>query len=185
MADETEAGKGRATPSRKEAEAARKKQMKTPTSRKEQAKRERAAREAQRAKQREALKSGDERYLPAREQGPVRRFCRDYVDRRFNVAEFLLPFLIVLLILFMVTGSISKDLNTILSSVVYPIVILGTIVDEVIMVRGLKRELRARFGDDSLKGTTTYAVLRSTQLRRFRLPKVQVKRGETLSDTYR
>ena len=185
MVDETEAGKGRATPSRKEAEAARKKQMKTPTTRKEQAKRERAAREALRVKQREALKNGDERYLPAREQGPVRRFSRDYVDRRWNVAEFLLPFLVVLLLFFMVAGSMSPKVTDALTVFVYPVVILATVFDEIFMVRGLKKQIRARFGDDAVKGTTTYAVLRSTQLRRFRLPKVQVKRGETLSDNYR
>src|SRR5690606_19412452 len=50
VVDETEAGKGRATPSRKEALAARKKQMKTPLTRKEQAKRERAARESMRTR---------------------------------------------------------------------------------------------------------------------------------------
>ena len=185
MADETEAGKGRPTPSRKEAEAARKKQMKVPMSRKEQAKRERAAREEIRVKQRDALKNGDERYLPAREQGPVRRFCRDYVDRRRNFAEYLLPFLVILLILFAIAGSISNTASAILTAFVYPFLILGTVLDEVIMVRGLRRELKARFGPDEAKGQTMYAVLRSTQLRRFRLPKVQVERGETLSDTYR
>lgn len=184
MVDETESGKGRATPSRKEAEAARKKQMKAPVSRKELAKRDRSAREAARLKQREALKTGDERYLPAREQGPVRRFCRDYVDRRYNVAEFLLPFLVVLLIVFMFASK-NESLTAALTTYVYPVVILGTILDEVLMVRGLKKELRARFGDDAVKGSTTYAVLRSTQLRRFRLPKPQVKRGATLSSNYR
>ncbi|NRQ51049.1 DUF3043 domain-containing protein [Aeromicrobium stalagmiti] len=185
MADETETGKGRATPSRKEAEAARKKQMKTPMTRKEQRKRDMAVREELRVKQREALKNGDERYLPAREQGPVRRFCRDYVDRRYNFAEYLLPFLIVLLILFAVAGSISDSATTILTAAVYPFVIFGTILDEIVLVRGLKKQLRARFGDDAVKGSIVYSVLRSTQLRRFRLPKVQVKRGETLGTNYR
>jgi hypothetical protein len=185
VADETEARKGRPTPSRKEAEAARKKQMKTPMTRKELAKRDRAAREEIRVKQRDALKSGDERFLPAREQGPVRRFCRDYVDRRRNFAEYLLPFLILLLILFAVAGSISDSASAILTAFVYPFLIVGTLLDEVVMVRGLRRELKARFGDDAVKGNTTYAVLRSTQLRRFRLPKPQVARGETLSATYR
>ena len=185
MVDETEAGKGRATPSRKEAEAARKKQMKTPMSRKEQAKRERALREDLRAKQRDALKSGDDRYLPKREQGPVRRFTRDYVDRRHNFAEYLLPFLVVLLLLFLIAGSVSDQANFILSSVLYPFVLVGTVLDEFIMVRGLKKELKARFGPEAVKGSTMYAVLRSTQLRRFRLPKVQVARGEKLSDNYR
>ncbi|MCD9197502.1 DUF3043 domain-containing protein [Aeromicrobium wangtongii] len=185
MADETEAGKGRPTPSRKEAEAARKKQMKTPMSRKERAKRDRAAREEIRLKQREALKTGDERHLPLREQGPVRRFCRDYVDRRRNFAEYLLPFLIILLVLFAVAGSVSPTATTILTAFVYPFLILGTILDEFIMVRGLRRELRARFGEDAIKGSTTYAVLRSTQLRRFRLPKPQVDRGQELGTNYR
>lgn len=185
MADETEAGKGRPTPSRKEAEAARKKQMKTPMTRKEQAKRDRVVREEARLRQREAMKSGDDRYLPPREQGPVRRFARDHVDRRYNVAEYLLPFLVVLLLLFAVAGSISENASTALTAIVYPLVIISTVVDEVVMVRGLKKGLRERFGDDAVKGSTTYAVLRSTQLRRFRLPKPQVKRGETLSTTYR
>ncbi|TGN33067.1 DUF3043 domain-containing protein [Aeromicrobium chenweiae] len=185
VVDETEPGKGRATPTRREAEAARKKQMKTPMSRKEQRKRDAAAREEIRLKQRAALKSGDERYLPAREQGPVRRFCRDYVDRRYNVAEFLLPFLIVLLILFAVAGSMSSSVSAFLTVVIYPVVILTTVLDEFLMVRGLRRELKARFGPDAVKGSVLYAVLRSTQLRRFRLPKPQVARGEKLGTNYR
>ena len=159
--------------------------MKTPKTRKEQAKRDRAVREEIRVKQRDALKTGDERYLPAREQGPVRRFVRDYVDRRRNFAEYLLPFLVILLVLFAVAGRISDQATTVLTAFVYPFLILGTILDEVIMVRGLKRELKARFGPDEVKGSTSYAVLRSTQLRRFRLPKPQVKRGETLGTHYR
>jgi Flp pilus assembly protein TadB len=182
VVDETDARKGRPTPSRKEAEAARKKQMKVPVSRKDQAKRERIAREEIRLRQREALKSGDERYLPAREQGPVRRFIRDYVDRRWNVAEFLLPFLIAILIVLAVAPT---GVQTVLTAFIYPFVIVATILDEVILVRGLRKELRSRFGDDAVKGSTMYAVLRSTQLRRFRLPKTQVKRGEKLSATYR
>jgi hypothetical protein len=185
VADETEARKGRPTPSRREAEAARKKQMKTPMTRKEQAKRDRTVREQVRLKQREALKTGDERYLPAREQGPVRRFTRDYVDRRRNFAEYLLPFLIVLLVLFTVSSGFSDQVQTALTAFAYPFLLLGTLLDEVVMVRGLRKELRARFGADQVKGTTSYAVLRSTQLRRFRLPKPQVARGETLSATYR
>lgn len=185
MVDETEAGKGRATPSRKAAEAARKKQMKSPMTRKEQAKRDRTAREDVRAKQRDALKSGDDRYLPKREQGPVRRFCRDYVDRRRNVAEYLLPFLVVLLVAFLIAGSVSDQVNFALSSILYPLVLIGTVVDEVIMTRGLRKELKARFGPEAVKGSTMYAVLRSTQLRRFRLPKPQVARGEQLNAHYR
>ena len=44
--------------------------MKTPMTRKEQMKREREARAQIRERQQEALKSGDEKYLPLRDRGP-------------------------------------------------------------------------------------------------------------------
>jgi hypothetical protein len=184
VVDETEAGKGRATRSRKEAEAARKKQMKVPLTRKEQAKRERAARETLRVKQREALKTGDEKYLPARERGPVRRFARDYVDRRWNIAEFLLPFLLVVVILLYADNLADANISTVLTAIVYPVIIIGTVVDEIFLVRGLRKALKQRFAPDEIRGTNAYAVLRSTQLRRFRLPKPQLKRGEPLAARY-
>jgi hypothetical protein len=153
--------------------------------RKEQAQRDRAAREQIRLRQREALKTGDERYLPLREQGPVRRFTRDYVDRRRNFAEYLLPFLVLLLVLFAVSSGFNSTVQTALTAFAYPFLIVGTVLDEIIMVRGLRKELKARFGPDEVKGSTSYAVLRSTQLRRFRLPKPQVARGEVLGTHYR
>lgn len=184
MVDETEAGKGRRTPTRKEAEAARKKQMKVPMTRKEQARRERARREDLRLKQREALKTGDEKFLPARERGPVRKFCRDYVDRRWNVAEFLLPFLVVIFALLIVGGSINSDFSAFMTAIVYPVIILGTVIDEIFLVRGLRKQLKQRFSPDETRGAIAYAVMRTTQLRRFRLPKPQLKRGEPLADRY-
>ena len=45
------------------------------------------------------MKAGDEKFLPARDQGPVRRFIRDWVDSRISVAEFLLPLLLVILLM--------------------------------------------------------------------------------------
>jgi hypothetical protein len=182
VVDETEAGKGRRTPTRKEAEAARKKQMKVPVTRKEQAKRERIAREEIRLKQREALKTGDEKYLPARERGPVRKMCRDYIDRRWNFAEFLLPFLALVLVVSL-AGSGAQWGET-ATFVLYPFIIFGTVIDEVILVRGLRKQLKERFSPDETRGAVAYSVLRSTQLRRFRLPKPQVKRGEPLANRY-
>lgn len=150
--------------------------------RKDQAKRERAAREELRLKQREALKTGDEKFLPVRERGPVRRFCRDYVDRRWNFAEFLLIFLLIILVVSLAgTGAQWGAAATYL---LYPFVIIGTIVDEVILVRGLRKQLKARFDPDDIRGAVPYSVLRSTQLRRFRLPKPQVKRGEPMAGRY-
>lgn len=174
-------GKGRATPSRKEAEAARKKQMKTPVSRKEQTKKQKEARNIARGRTREAMRSGgDDKYLPLREQGPVRRFCRDYVDHRFNMAEVLLPILIVILLF----SFVNRPWASIAVLVLWTSTILVTIIDEVFLVRGLRKELRARFEPGDTRGCLPYAVLRTTQLRRFRMPKPQVKRGEKLKERY-
>ena len=41
------------------------------------------------------MRTGDERYLPARDKGPVRRFIRDYVDSRFSFIELMIPLLMV------------------------------------------------------------------------------------------
>lgn len=174
-------GKGRATPTRKEAEALRKKRMKTPVSRKQQVRAQRDARQRQRDKSRKAMQSGsDDANLPLRERGPVRRFCRDYVDRRFNVAEFLLPILVLILAF----SFISASWAVMAVFIVWTVTIFGTIIDEFIMIRGLKKAFAARFPDETTKGAVAYSVLRTTQLRRFRLPKPQLKRGAPLKTRY-
>jgi hypothetical protein len=102
---------------------------------------------------------------------------RDLVDSRFNVAEFLLPLLILVLFL-------SALGQTAAQSFVWIVAILGTTTDSIYLTWRLKRELRTRFADESTKGAVLYGVLRSTQLRRLRLPKPQVNRGETLPERY-
>ena len=171
--------KGRATPSRKEAEAARKKAMKQPMTRKAQMKRERQARTEIRERQQSALRSGDEKYLPLRDRGPVRRFTRDYIDRRYIVAEFLLP----ILVLSFVVTTLPPPWAAI-GLILWMAVTLLTVIDEFLLLRQLKKELKRRFPGESAKGITLYVLLRSTQLRRFRLPKPQVKRGAQLPERY-
>ena len=82
-----EGGKGRPTPSRREAEAARKARAKAGMDKKAAKQLLRERRAAENAKMRQGLKTGDERYLPPRDQGPVRRFVRDFVDARVSMAE--------------------------------------------------------------------------------------------------
>jgi len=179
-------GKGRPTPSRKDAEAARRQERKPAMTRKQRMERERKARQEIRTKQREALNTGQGAYLPARDAGPVRAYVRDYVDRRRNFAEYLLPILIFMLLFNVVVGS-TADNASLAGTVVaglWMFTIIGTVLDEVTMVRGLKKGLRARFPDVSHKGTTSYAVLRSSQIRRLRLPKVAIERGGEFRSRY-
>ena len=85
-----EAGKGRPTPRRRDSQRPRRQLGVAPKDRKEAARQQREANRAQRAKVREAMQTGDDRYLPARDKGPVRRFARDFIDSRRSAAEFFL-----------------------------------------------------------------------------------------------
>ena len=63
--------------------------------------------------------------------------------------------------------------------------IMVIIIDVVMLRFRLRRELTRRFPDQSLKGATSYAVMRSLQMKFLRLPKAQVKIGQKLPESYR
>lgn len=168
-----EGGKGRPTPSRKEAEAAARARAKAAGNSKAARKLAREKRQAAQLKIRDGLKSGDERYLPQRDKGPVKRFVRRWVDSRLSFAEILLPILFVLMFLIYSGNRQMVDFGNRL----WTTTILITIVDTLWLNFRLKRALRAEFPEESHKGTTTYALLRVLQPRFMRLPKPQVKIG--------
>ncbi|MBT2366475.1 DUF3043 domain-containing protein [Streptomyces sp. ISL-10] len=169
-----EAPKGRPTPKRAEAQGQRRRAATPPQDRKEAMKRQREARRADLARQREALASGDERYLPARDKGPVRRFVRDFVDSRFCIAEFFLPLAVVILVLSMIRVPQLQNIALLL----WLGVIVMIVIDSVGLVIRLKKQLRERFPDEPKRGAVAYGLMRTLQMRRLRLPKPQVKRGE-------
>lgn len=167
-------GKGRPTPSRREAEAAARARAKGAGDKRAAARLLRERRAEQNAKMREGLKTGDERYLPARDRGPVRRFIRDRVDARLSMAEFLLPLLVAVM---MLSYSANETLARFGQSLwLVTMVLVGS--DTLVLVFRIKRELRQQFPDESHKGAVLYAVLRAMQLRFLRLPKPQVKIGQ-------
>lgn len=170
-------GKGRPTPSRKEAEAARKAAAKKPVTRKDQA----AARASSSARMREAMKTGDERYLPARDKGPVKRFVRDYVDSKFTVAELVIPLLLVATAVTFVVRNVQVDSA---ATAAETLVLLVAAVNLVILRFMVMKQVRRRFPAASTRGLTSYTMLRALQLRFLRMPKPQVKIGQTLPDTY-
>lgn len=169
-----QAPKGRPTPKRSEAQTQRRSVANTPTTRKEASRRQRDERRVQLEKQRQAMASGDERYLPARDKGPVRKFARDFVDSRFCVAESFLPTAVVILVLSMVrVGSLQS-----IALLLWLVVIVMIVVDSIGIAIRLKKQLNTRFPDQPKKGAVPYALMRTLQMRRLRLPKPQVKRGE-------
>ncbi|WP_432025550.1 DUF3043 domain-containing protein [Streptomyces sp. 1222.5] len=169
-----QAPKGRPTPKRSEAQSQRRSVAQTPTNRKDAVRRQREDRREAMARQRQALASGDERYLPARDKGPVRKFARAWVDSRFNVAEFFLPLAVVILVLSVVRVPSIQNIALLLWLVVIVLIVL----DAAVSGFRLRKRLKERFPDQNTRGAVAYALMRSLQMRRLRLPKPQVKRGE-------
>lgn len=169
----TDPGKGRPTPKRKVSEAANKRPLVAPTSKK--ASREKA--KAQRDLEYRAMQTGDERHMPAKDRGPVRRYVRDSVDARWNLGEFFLPVAAIFLVIQFALAQTSLAIFAILALYVY---IIAAVVDVWFMWRGLKKRVAAKFPPEQIpaRGLAMYAVLRAFQIRPSRLPKPQVKHGQ-------
>jgi Protein of unknown function (DUF3043) len=157
--------KDRPTPTRKEAEAARRQRITTTLNKKEA--RQAASRHARAERM---------RALSAREATPEKALMRDYIDARFNVGEFLLPAVVVILAVTIV-GSYWPTV-TLISTLAMYLFIFGVLVDGYLMWRGFKKVLAARLPKASPKGLLLYGMTRSTQIRRFRRPAPRVKRGD-------
>jgi hypothetical protein len=178
----SEVGKGRPTPTRKEAEAAAKakaKAAKDPKATRAMARgKARDQRVSSSREIRDGIKAGDERYLGKRDKGPVRRFVRDFVDARLNVAEFTIP------LLFASLAASAASATTLGNGIMNATIIIVTL-DSIWLVFRLRRQLKRRFPEENTKGTTFYALTRALQLRFMRIPKSNVKLGQQLPDQYK
>ena len=169
-------GKGRATPSRKEAEAARKLRLGAlPADPKERKKAEREAQRMGYDRSRQALRSGDERHYPARDQGPAKAFVRDYVDCRLRLLELLMP----LVLLCWATLLMHNTKIYVYSSFVMEVVVVLGIVLGVLLSQRIKKAVASQFGQDEVRGTGFYAFSRAVMPRPLRQPRPRVTmRGE-------
>jgi hypothetical protein len=122
------------------------------------------------------METGDDRFLPARDRGPVRRFARDFIDSRRSAAEF---FLLGALLIFLL-GFVPEPTIASIVGFAWVGMCLVIIVDSFIIVRRLKREIRTRFPGESSRGVVAYTLLRSLQFRGLRMPKPQVRPGTSL-----
>ncbi|WP_349427726.1 DUF3043 domain-containing protein [Microbacterium sp. LWS13-1.2] len=165
--------KGRPTPSRAEQEAARKRPLVADT--KEARARAKADLATQREKARIGMANGDQRYLPARDQGPQRKFVRDWVDAGWHLGEAVMPAMVlVILATFLPIPALQYY-----AFVGLWIFIFFVIGDMVITSITVKRAVKKKFGEGKAeKGLGWYAAMRTVQMRFLRLPKPQVKRGQ-------
>ncbi|HKT56698.1 MAG TPA: DUF3043 domain-containing protein [Microbacterium sp.] len=171
--DGSAAGKGRPTPTRAEQEAARKRPLVANT---KEAKAQRKAEMAgARERARIGMAAGEEKYLPAKDRGPQRRFARDYADAGWHIGELVMP-LMILVIVTMITPAQAVQQYAMI--VLWGFVVL-VIIDMVITGMRLKRAARRKFGDAKLeRGLGWYGGMRTIQMRWMRLPKPQVRRGQ-------
>jgi hypothetical protein len=138
------AKKARPTPTRKEAEAARRQRV--------------------------------HRTLSKKEARAEKALLRDYVDTRFNIGEFLLPSLVIILAVSFL-GQVMPRI-TVISTVLMYLFILAVLIDGYLIWRGFKKVLAARMPNAPTRGLLMYAINRSIQIRRFRLPRPRLKRGD-------
>jgi len=168
-------GKGRPTPKRRDAEAARKSKITPPKDRKEAKQRMREERSKERKQVDAALKSGDERHYPPRDQGKPKALARNWIDGRRNVAEFLWPVVIAALIGLLIRIPTLQSVSTIVLTVFYVVVT----VDTARSLFGLRSALAKHLPGEDRRGVLPYAFARSIQSRRRRRPSPQVDLGWT------
>lgn len=169
-------GKGRPTPTRKEAEAANRRPL-VPKDRKAAKREARARRDAEFQREQLAMKTGDEAQLPYAHKGPVRRWARDYIDARFNIASYF--FGLALAVLLLVFLQILNPNIAVIAMVILYGVMLIMLIDSFIASGKMKKKAVEKFGDDRVpRGIRWQMFGRTFYPRRWRRPIPMVDRGE-------
>ena len=158
------AKKDRPTPSRREAEAARRQRVHRTLTPKE------ARRLASQQNREQRMRA-----VTAREAAPEKTLMRDYVDARFSIGEFLLPSLVVILAVSFLTA-VYPTVSAITTAAMY-LFILAVLFDSFLLWRGFKRVLAERLPGAPTRGLMMYGINRAIQIRRFRMPAPRIKRG--------
>ncbi|MFF0816988.1 DUF3043 domain-containing protein [Rhodococcus sp. NPDC003318] len=184
-------GKGRPTPSRREAEGRRRgpvapapmtskearERRKQNRGTKEERKVASAERRAESADRRARMLAGEDKYLLPRDKGPVRAYVRDLVDSRRHLVGMFMP-LAVLLILAMF---LNPGLQAIVTLAMF-VMMLFMVIEGVIMGRRINNKVRERFPDTLDGGFKLgwYAFVRASQIRKMRAPQPRVTPGDAV-----
>ena len=172
---EEHSGKGRATPKRKDAELSRKQTLKPTRDSKAGKAAIRQRENLSRLETRRALYTGDQKHLPLRDQGPVRQYVRNHVDRRISMGELFVPIafsVLLLAIAFPTDGFVQS-----LISSLWTVMLVGLLVDVSFLSVSLRKNIKSNFPQYTGRGDVLYAIMRSITLRAMRLPKPLVKIG--------
>lgn len=176
---EEQQGKGRPTPKRSEAQKRRGGPVTTPPTNRKEASRQMRARQAEaRLKAKQGGRSASaERPLLPRDSGPIRKLVRDTIDARRNVAGFLLP----MALLVFISGQVDEPRIRALFLGLWLATLLACALDFMLLSSLMKRRIRAAHPQEGkLGGHLFYGILRSTVIRRMRMPRPAVIRGQKL-----
>lgn len=172
---ESSQSKGRPTPKRSEASKRRGGPVAPPpTNRREAARQLKAKKAEDRLRARKGTAAGDDAHLLPRDAGPVRRLVRNTVDARRGLGFLLLPVAAVL-----VVAQITADPVLLAIAVgLWLATLLGVALDLILTSIQIRSAIRQTYPETTkLGGHIAYGLLRSTVIRRFRMPRPQVARG--------
>ncbi|MEU3163266.1 DUF3043 domain-containing protein [Streptosporangium sp. NPDC006930] len=177
--DPKPAGKGRPTPKRRDAEGRRRQPVNAPQNRKEAYKNLRERQANERVKAREGMLRGDERYFPARDKGPVRKFARDWVDSRRLVSQYFLPFSLLILLLTWIPFPLEVRgyIYAAVITVGWPLMMVTVLLTSIWVAWKVKNLAAEKFPNENLKGVGFYAAMRALQIRKLRFPPPAVLPG--------
>ncbi len=166
-------GKGRPTPTRREAEGRRRGPAPPPPrTQREALRRMRSTKQERRkeaATRRERMLAGDEKYLLPRDRGADKAYARDLVDSRRNIMGLFMPLAAVVLLGVFIPYPAFRQFTSLLTTAM----LLTMLVEGYLLGRLINRRVRERFPETraSKIGLGFYAFTRATQLRRLRVPK--------------
>lgn len=160
------------TPTRKQAEAARKQRVKPQLT----------ARQA-RVRERQASRDARLKAMGDADAAPARSLARDFVDSRWTISEFLMPALLVTIVITLLgqqvwgTGQVAFTLMQVTVFAAYGLLAI-TVVEVIINWQRFKRRLREKYPKETPKGLLFYFLNRNITVRRMRNPRPVVDRGD-------
>jgi len=168
------APKGTPTPKRSAAQANRRQPYQAPSDRKAASKQSRDRNRGDRIRRTDAYQRGEQWAMPQKDQGPVRALARDIVDARRGIGEYYMFMVVVLIVLLILPGSSTK-----LIADVVVVALLALIIAEGWFVGNKVKKLAAqRYPGENTRGIVMYATMRGISMRRMRMPKPRVDRGD-------
>jgi hypothetical protein len=165
--------KGVPTPKRNAAQANRRQPYQAPADRKAAARQSRAQDRSERLRRTEAYQRGEQWAMPRKDVGPVRALARDVVDARRSLGEFYLIVFAGLIATFV----LPKHIQPIGEAVVLAVLLLMA-ADSWYVGTKVKRLAATRYPGESTRGLMRYTFVRCMSLRRMRMPRPRVSRGD-------